>query len=150
MVGLQLGDTTKTCPQTPGFGADSESWSLNALPLQHHSGARSCRTLRAGGKKVSKWLHLQDVYSILQCIALHSALCRTARSDVPLDVWMSGCLHPVHRSGERATKPHLSDLDALVFASSPRLVHWLWINFRRMSPTSWSLLALVGEFCHSG
>jgi hypothetical protein len=41
------------------------------------------------------------------CI-LRSALCRTCtvrRS--------TGCLHPVHRSGERGTKPHHSDLDAL-------------------------------------
>ena len=60
--------------------------------------------LRAAGKSFKLAALARRVSSSVSLCTLQN--CTVRRS--------TGCLHPVHRSGERATKPHHSDLDALV------------------------------------
>lgn len=86
MVGLQLGDTTTSgTPQalalTPSLLGRSTLFLCNTTAGPVHAGPAR------GWEKVSKWLHLQDVYPPV--LLLCTALCRTAprgQTDVPLDV----------------------------------------------------------------
>ncbi len=116
-----------------------------SFPLQHHSRARSCRTCTRVGKGF-KMAALARRVSSSVCFALHSAECTAGQTFHWIVCHPVQQTLPVHRSGERATHP-------ITRIWTPWLLHRRLVcsigsgwNFRRMPPTSWSLLA---SFCHS-